>query len=148
MSSERRHEVQRLGPGDREDARDLFALLAGVFGEAHGPLSDAYIDALLARPEFWALAARADGRIVGGLTAHTLPMTRDESREIFIFDLGVQVDHRRQGVGRALLTYLRDAATGAGAGQVFVAADVEDTEALELYRAVGGEETPVAMFTL
>jgi aminoglycoside 3-N-acetyltransferase I len=148
MSNERRHVIKRLGPGDREAARNLFALLADVFQEPYGPLSDAYIDALLARSDFWALAASADGQLIGGLTAHTLPMTRDESREIFIFDVGVHVDYRRQGVGRALLSHLRTAGKEAGIGPVFVAADVEDVEALELYRAVGAEESPVAMFTL
>ena len=60
--------------------------------------------------------------IIGGLTAHTLPMTRDESAEIFIYDLAVRADRQRRGVGRLLINTLRADATAAGIGVVFVAA--------------------------
>ena len=48
-------EVHRLGPHDRDMARATFALMASVFGESHARLADAYVEALLSRPDFWAL---------------------------------------------------------------------------------------------
>src|SRR5579862_8312588 len=93
----------RLGPSDGRTAGRLFAMMAAVFDEAHETLSDAYLDRLLARDEFWVIAAFSGDDVVGGLTAHALPMTRTESRELFIYDVAVREDHQRQGVGRRLL---------------------------------------------
>ena len=139
--------VARLGEGDRDVARRLFTLMAEVFDEGCEPLGDAYLDRLLAREEFWALAAFDGDELVGGLTAHTLPMTRSESAEIFIFDIAVHADHQRRGIGRRLMTMLREEAARAGIETVFVPADNDDEHALDFYRALGGEPAPVTIFT-
>jgi aminoglycoside 3-N-acetyltransferase I len=122
-------------------------MMAAVFDEDHQALSDRYVDQLLAREEFWAIAALSGEEVVGGLTAHTLPMTRTESREIFIYDVAVRSDHQRQGIGRRLLLHLQQAAAASGITGVFVPADAGDLGALDFYRALGGAETPVAFFT-
>jgi len=121
--------------------------MAEVFGESNEPLGDAYLDALLRQEDFWAVAALADGEVVGGLTAHTLPMTRSESAELFIYDVAVRANWQRQGVGRQLVVALRDIAARAGIADVFVPAETEDVHALDFYRALGGEPMPVVMFT-
>ncbi len=138
--------ARRLRPADRELARKLFALLADVFGEERTPLGDAYLDRLLAREDFWAIAAFSGEEIVGGLTAHTLPLTTAEQAEVVIYDLAVRADVRRRGVGRALIEALRAGARAQGIERVFVAADDEDVHALEFYRALGGVASPVTMF--
>jgi aminoglycoside 3-N-acetyltransferase I len=140
-------EIVRLTVADVALARRTFELLAGVFDEQPVPLGDAYLRTLLARPDFWALAARVDDEVLGGLTAHALPMTRAETGELFLYDLGVRADWRRRGVGRALVDALRDQGARAGIGVVFVPADGDDTHALDFYRALGGAEAPVAIFT-
>lgn len=140
-------EIVRLTAADIELARRTFELLARAFDEQPVPLGDAYLRTLLARPEFWALAARVDDEVLGGLTAHALPMTRAETSELFLYDLGVRADWRRRGVGRALVDALRDLGARAGIGVVFVPADGDDTGALDFYRALGGAEAPVAIFT-
>jgi aminoglycoside 3-N-acetyltransferase I len=144
---------RRLTTGDRELARALFSLMAEVFEEEPRPLSDGYLDRLLARDEFWAIAAfesaRGDrgNRIVGGLTAHTLPMTRAETSELFIYDVAVHPAHQRKGVGRQLVTELRERATAAGIRDLFVPADNDDLHALDFYRALGGTASTVTFFT-
>jgi aminoglycoside 3-N-acetyltransferase I len=143
--------VRRLRQGDRDLARRLFTEMADVFGEPSESLSDSYVDALLARDGFWVIAALEAGgggtHIIGGLTAHTLPMTREESAEIFIYDLAVRADRQRRGVGRLLINTLRADATAAGIGVVFVPVDDADEHALDFYRAVGGVPAPVTIFT-
>ncbi len=140
-------QIIRLAASDCAHARELFVLMAGVFETENEPLSDGYLARLLGRDDFWALAASVDGRIVGGLTAHTLPLTRAEVSEIFIYDLAVLKDYQRQGIGRALVATLRSLAAAAGVGVVFVPADNEDTHALAFYQAVGGTAAPVTIFT-
>jgi aminoglycoside 3-N-acetyltransferase I len=121
--------------------------MSDVFEEDRGELGDAYIERLLGRPDFWAIAAFAGDELVGGITAHTLPMTRRELSEILIYDVAVRRDRQRQGVGRRLLAHLRAAAAAIGIRDVFVAADGDDRHALDFYRALGGAAAPVTVFS-
>ena len=139
-------DVRRLGPGDRDLARDTLVLLANVFGEAHEPLGDAYLDRLLARPDLWVICAQVGDDIAGGLTAHELMMTTSERSELFLYDIAVAEAHRRLGIGRSLVQALRDEGRSRGIDVVFVPADGDDDEAREFYRALGGTESAVAMF--
>jgi aminoglycoside 3-N-acetyltransferase I len=141
------YRIARLGAGDGTVARALFSTMAAVFEEGHAPLSDGYVTRLLARDDLFVLAATWRAEVVGGLTAHVLPMTRSESREVFIYDLAVRADHRRRGVGRLLLSHLRQGADDAGIDDLFVPSDDEDTDALEFYRALGGAASSVTIFT-
>jgi aminoglycoside 3-N-acetyltransferase I len=138
--------IRRLRSGDREAAKTTLAMVAAVFGEERQELSDPYIERLLNRDDFWVIAAFIDDDIVGGITAHTLPMTRTESSEVFIYDLAVRQDQQRKGIGRRLITALRRAAADAGIQDVFVPADNDDEHALDFYRAVGGAPSPVTLF--
>jgi aminoglycoside 3-N-acetyltransferase I len=138
--------VKRLNSNDQLEARRLFTILAEVFEETCAPLSDTYLQELLCRKDFWALAAFAGDDIIGGVTAHTLPMTRAESAEMFIFDFAVQGPHRRKGIGRRLLSALRMEASEAGILELFVAADNADEHALDFYRRLGGVPTLSTVF--
>jgi aminoglycoside 3-N-acetyltransferase I len=138
---------KRLKPGDRDFARKLFVTMAEIFGERCEKLSDAYIDSLLAREEFWAIAAFVGDQIIGGIAAHTLPMTRTASSEVFIYDIAVRSDRRRMGVGRHLMTELREAAAASGIRVLFVPAENDDAHALDFYRALGARPSLVTLFT-
>jgi aminoglycoside 3-N-acetyltransferase I len=56
-------------------------------------------------------------------------------------------DHQRRSVGRLLVTRLRELARDEGIDDIFVAADNEDTHALEFYRALGGVASAVTIFS-
>jgi aminoglycoside 3-N-acetyltransferase I len=139
--------VERLTVADVERARVLFTTMAAVFEIDSDPLSDGYLLRVLVREEFWALAASIDGRIVGGLTAHTLPLTGAEVSEVLIYDIAVIPDYQRQGIGRQLVATLRAQASACGITVVFVPADNEDAHALDFYQALGGVATSVTIFT-
>jgi aminoglycoside 3-N-acetyltransferase I len=128
--------------------------MARVFdgGESPGSedsdaLTNVYVEKLLARDDFWAIAAFSAGHLIGGLTAFTLPMTRSESSEVFVYDIAVRPDCQRRGVGRMLMNHLQMGAAAVGCSCVFVAADDEDAHALDFYRALGGAPADVTMFT-
>ena len=138
--------IQRLGPHDAALARTTFAVMAEIFGETHARLSDAYLAALLARPDFWTFAATHAGRVVGGLTAHVLLMTAREGAEVFLYDIAVAPDRQRRGIGRRLVEALRREASSQGISTIFVLADDDDPHALRFYAALGGRPSKVTLF--
>lgn len=138
--------VRRLRAGDRTLARETFALMARVFETESEHLSDAYLDGLLRRPDFWVIAAVDDRQVIGGLTAHTLAMTEFEGSEVFLYDIAVSEDFQRRGIGRQLVETLLEGARAAGIKTVFVPADNDDTHALDFYRALNGTPLAVTMF--
>ena len=138
--------VRRLQGSDRDTARETFELMARVFETESTPLSDGYIDALLARPDFWVISAAIDGEVVGGLTAHTLAMTVYEGSEVFLYDIAVSEPFQRRGIGRRLVAALLDGARSLGIDTMFVPADDEDTHALDFYRALNGAPMAVTIF--
>jgi aminoglycoside 3-N-acetyltransferase I len=139
-------QFRRLLSSDRDLASRTFAVMADVFEEPHEALSGDYVDALLAKSGFWSVCALVDDRIVGGVTAHTIPMTRAQASELFIYDVAVHANARRQGVGRGLLAELRAWAAEEAVHFAFVPVDNEDDEALDFYRALDGSASPVTIF--
>ena len=139
--------IVRLGPGSNDRAQALFRLMAEVFEEPRGTLGERYVERLLNRADFWALAALENDEVVGGLTAHALPMTTSESSELLIYDVAVGSAHQRQGIGRQLFAALREQAAAEGIDVLFVPADNEDVHALDFYRAIGGAPAPVTLFS-
>lgn len=139
--------IQRLGPADVRLAREVFAMMAAVFETEAEPLSDGYLARLLAREDFWAMAAFDGDTILGGATGHTLLMTRSEAPEILLYDIAVRPERQRQGVGRRLVEALRQHAATADIHTLWVPADNEDTHALDFYRALGGEPGAVTVFS-
>jgi aminoglycoside 3-N-acetyltransferase I len=135
-----------LKSGDRDLARSLFATMAAIFGEESQALSDAYVDRLLAREDFFALAALAGDRVAGGLTAYAIALTRRQASEVFIYDVAVRSDDRRKGIGRELVSALRDVVRTKGCGDVFVLVDNADADALNFYRGLGAVASPVTLF--
>lgn len=138
--------IRRLTLPDLETARALFLLMAGVFEEPAQRLGTAYLEKMLSDETIWIMAAFADGQVVGGLTAHSLPMTYTQSTELLIYDLAVLESHQRQGIGGKLIAGLRQLAQDVGIATVFVMVDNEDLDALEFYRKQKGTGAAVTVF--
>jgi aminoglycoside 3-N-acetyltransferase I len=138
--------IERLTSGQLEQAKALFALLSEAFGEGGSPASEAYIDRLLKNDGFWVVAAIDDDNIVGGLTAHILPMTKAEQSELLIYDVAVRERLQRRGIGKMLVSWVLNQASAVGIAAVFVLADNDDVGAISFYRKLSGADTPVTLF--
>jgi aminoglycoside 3-N-acetyltransferase I len=132
-----------------EDLPLMHALLT-VFGEvfeqedvysAKRP-SEAYLRRLLGGESFIALVALKGDAVVGGIAAYELQKFEQARSEIYLYDLAVSTDHRRQGVATGLIEKLKEVAAERGAYVIFVQADtgVEDAAAIALYTKLGTRE--------
>jgi aminoglycoside 3-N-acetyltransferase I len=130
-----------------EDVQTLKHLLR-VFGEAFGDMNayqsavprDEYLQSLLSKPHFIALVALASPEVVGGLAAYVLEKFEQERREIYIYDLAVQEQHRRRGIAIRLINELRYLAHDRGAYVIYVQADRVDDAARKLYESLGTKQ--------
>ena len=130
------------------DAIDSMRELLTLFGEAFEdpetylskPPSDAYLEDLLAREGFIALAAIEEGHIIGGLAAYELKKFEQERSEVYIYDLAVAEPYRRRGVATALIEETVRLAGDLGAWVVYVQADQGDEAPTALYTKLGVRE--------
>lgn len=133
-----------LGPADVPAMKKLLR----TFGEGFEDLptyqdavaSDAYLEDLLRKPHFIAMAAMDGEEVVGGLAAYVLEKFERERKEIYIYDLAVLEAHRRRGIARGLIEGLRRTAKERGAYVIFVQADPGDDPAIRLYESLGTRE--------
>lgn len=102
--------------------------------------SDAYLDRLLAREDFIPLVAVVDGKVAGGLAAYVLHKFEQERSEIYIYDLAVLEEYRRQHIATGLINKLREIARAIGAYMIYVQADHGDDPAIKLYESLGIRE--------
>ena len=100
----------------------------------------AYVERLLSSDYFIALAALKGEEVVGGIAAYELAKFEQERREIYIYDLAVAEEHRRQGIETALIGALKGIASARGAYVIFVQADHGDDPAIALYTKLGVRE--------
>jgi len=141
-------EIRRLGVGDVDDARAAFKMMHRVFESEPSELSDNYLSELLGDASFWTLGAFEAGAPIGCITAHELAMTRHERRELFIYDLAVDTDHQRRGIGTSLVQRIVADAAAEDIDVVFVPADDEAAHALTFYESLGGRPAKVTIFDL
>lgn len=138
------YSVRRLGPGDVPAMRALNALFGRAFAEpatyGAAPPDDAYLAGLLAREHVAVLVAEQDGAVLGGLVAYELDKFEQARREIYIYDLAVDAEHRRRGIATALIRHLQAHAARRDAWVIFVQGDPGDGPALALYDRLGARE--------
>src|SRR5215213_3058298 len=136
--------LRRLTPADVPLLRQLSAVFGEAFAEsetyAGAPPSDAYLEGLLAKEHVIVLVALAGEEVFGGLVAYELDKFERARREVYIYDLAVRAEHRRQGIATALIARLGEVAAQRGAWVISVQADYGDDPAIALYEKLGVRE--------
>ncbi len=136
--------VQTLGPDDSALMERMLTLFAEAFGDPVAYNSarpgKEYLQRLLGRDHFIALAAINGSEVVGAIAAYELQKFEQERSEIYIYDLAVAESFRRQGVATALIRELQKIGAARGAYVIFVQADYGDDPAIALYTKLGIRE--------
>jgi ribosomal protein S18 acetylase RimI-like enzyme len=141
-------EYKKLESQNLDYLINLIKVYKEVFEMEDFVLPDAqYLQSLLEKENVIFYAAMFDKKVVGGLTAHVLPSTYFPSSEVYIYDLAVQTEFQRKGIGRQLINSLKEYCANLRLKEVFVQADLEDQHALDFYRATGGIAENVIHFS-
>ena len=92
-----------------EEFQGLLEVFREVFDWEESEFPDSsYFANLLENPQLLVLIAKAEDKIVGGLTAYVLPGYQTKKSSIFIYDLGVATSFQWQGIGKSLIDKLID----------------------------------------
>ena len=136
--------TRQLASGDVEQFRRMLALFGHVFDQLDTYVGaqprGAYLEKLLGGEQFIAIVTLDGEAVVGGLAAYELKKFEQERSEIYIYDLAVDENHRRQGVATGLIEHLKGIAIARGAYVIFVQADYSDDPAIALYTKLGVRE--------
>ena len=103
-------------------------------------------DDFLSRDGHHLLLAEHEGRAVGFVSGIEVAHP-DKPTEMLLYELGVDEPHRRQGIGRALVTALAELARERGCSGMWVPVEAGDEPAIATYRSAGAR-APVAAATL
>ena len=91
------------------------------------------------------LLAEVDQRIVGIANLRLLDAVFDPEPYAEVTELFVVEEHRRKGVGRALLAFAEKLAREAGAAQILILTDFYNNTAQKLYHAAGYSHYDIAL---
>ena len=142
-------QIQQLTPQDTPHFEALIKIFAEVFEMPEFPMpGSAYLNQLLSKPDFLVLVAKQGETVVGGLTVYILHRYYTEKPVAYIYDLGVAPDQQRKGIGKKLIAYLLEYCREQGFEDAYVAAEADDEQAVNFYRATpAGEGLEVVHFT-
>lgn len=127
--------IRRAGPADEDAilAADVFDGPATREGTARFLVSSKDARDIL-------MLADLGGRIVG-FASGTVLYHPDKAPQLFIQEVGVNEDARRQGIARALVQAIREAGRKQGCTTAWVLTEDDNAAARALYVRAGGTET-------
>ena len=99
-------EIRRLGSGGEETWRNAVAELVPDEDRSNELLSIEEAEACLADTRCYLLVAETGKELVGILSAYRLPDVECGGSLVYLYDVEVSVDYRRQGIGKSLIQRL------------------------------------------
>ena len=139
--------ISIVTPRDIGRFTELISVFERVFEMKEFSLPEnTHLQSLLEKPDFFAFTASVNNRVIGGLTCYILDQYYSPSPLVYIYDLAVEVEFQRQGVGKQLMQTTIDYYRQSGYEEVFVQAELADDYALDFYRATGANELPMVHF--
>jgi aminoglycoside 3-N-acetyltransferase I len=119
-----------------KELTELISVFEEVFEMKKQPHADKiHLQKLLDKDSFFAIIAKAENKIVGGLTVYILDQYYSNKPVGYIYDLAVLPKYQRKGVGRSLIDFTARYCKEQGFEEMFVQVHKADGHAIEFYRS-------------
>ena len=132
--------VRRLETGDEATACQAVA----TFKNAYPTIN--YMTQFLADKATYFYVAKVEGELAGFLLAYKMDRCDGERAMMFLYEIEVLSQHRRQGIGKSLVQATKKECEQQGILKMFVLTDDSNEPAKNLYASAGGrreQEKPV-----
>ena len=126
-------QIRRLTTGDEQTACDIASLFRS------SQVGADYVAALLADEQNHLIGAFSEHRPVGYAFGYELQRIDGLGPMMLLYEIEVAEDHRRRGIGRALVERLKRTCRERGFTKMFVSTEASNTAAMALYASTGGE---------
>ncbi len=123
--------VRRLKPGDEATACQVVA----TFKNSHPTIS--YMAQFLVNKDTYFYVAEVEGELAGFLLAYKLERCDGEKAMMFLYEIEVSSQRRRQGIGKALVQAIKECEQKRFL-KMFVLTDDSNEPAKNLYASAGG----------
>lgn len=129
-------ELQILQSQNLEELKALVLVFENVFEMKNFKLpNERHLQKLLDKETFLAVIAKANNKIIGGLTIYVLDQYYSARPLAYLYDLAVMKDYQRKGAGKSLIEFTNNYCRQKGFEEVFVQADKVDEYAIDFYRS-------------
>lgn len=125
--------IERITAVDEEVIAKVNPLLDEEWDVAQG-------EKFLANPDNALFLAFVEENVAGFLTAYRLQMLDSRRAEVLLYEVAVDENYQRRGIGKQLVEAVKDWARELGAENVWVLTYASNTAAMALYKSGGGEE--------
>lgn len=98
---------------------------------------DAALSVFLGDPACYLILAVLDGRALGSLNGYSLRYPHRPHPQFLLYEIDVRPDHRRRGIGTALVEAFTAEARLAGASELWVVSNASTPEAVRMYERCG-----------
>lgn len=126
-------DIRRLTTGDEQAACEI----ASIFRSSQ--VSTDYMAALLADDRNHLIGVFSDQRLVGYALGYQLQRIDGRGPMMLLYEIEVAEDHRRRGIGRALVEELKRACRDRQFAKMFVFTEESNGAARALYASTGAE---------
>jgi aminoglycoside 3-N-acetyltransferase I len=140
-------ETSPIELGDLRTLADLRKVYSEAFDmplDNPGAEHDLY---LLSNPNLLFLVAKADGRVIGGMTVYLLPQIDTLNPQAYVDDLGVAKAWQRKGIGTQLMKTLFLIAEERSYYQMYLLVDRANEGSVQFYESLKGASLEVLEYT-
>ncbi len=128
--------IHKLNQEEIDTFVSLLKLFEDVFEMKDFKMPPAdHLEKLLSKKDFVVFVAKLNNQVVGGLTVYVLDQYYAEQPLAYIFDLVVNTELQRKGIGKQLISAVNSYCKEQGFEEVFVQADRVDQHAVNFYRS-------------
>jgi len=130
--------IRRLQSGDEQLALQVVRHLMPVDERDGREPSINHLQRMLGQDTNYLLIAAAGNNPVAFLTAYRIPALGCDASMVYIFEIEVAPDYRRQGIGKQLIFLLKMLCRESDVEDIWVGADNLNVAAKRLYESTGG----------
>jgi aminoglycoside 3-N-acetyltransferase I len=142
------YSIKKLTKSDLQLAKQLFIFFQQDDGVKKPSLgSDKYLLELISNKTYHIFVALDGETVIGGVTAYELPMFYKQVNEMFLYEIAVKPEYRRNGIAAALIETLKDFCIKKRIKCLFVGTEKKNLAAKELYLKTGGSMEIIPWFT-